>query len=620
MTQRVELAPDSVEVRAPCDLELVVRPDRRLTAGDEVAWQLPHSWTALRNGPTYTKEFQTTDPAGEHYVDVAAPGSDAAFETSVERRHLPDDTVTRHGRRFVGTLAEGAVPAGDPVRIRCANTNAPYLAGEESAWVRVAGEAPEADPTLTVTPGDAAEVRVVAPSVVRPGERFRVLVVSLDAYGNRSEAAYDGDLLLDDGTVVVRDLSFVGSVRVPTALADEGVHRFAFADALSNPVRVSPDASRVRWGDTHVHTGLSHDGQGSAPYRYARDVSGLDFAAVTDHVESLGAAGDRRIQDWATAANDPGRFVTLPAFEVALPEEYGGAHYNFYFRSVEAFRDMRDRDGVAAVTEGPDPGAPAPSEMLFFPHHTGINGYPCDITDLAAPEYCPAVEVYSHHGQSEYYAPQHVLGYEFNRLRKPERRVNNSVRGPHYVQDFWEQGHRLAAVGSSDDHCAQPGRRHNGVVGVRTDDLSREGVFDGLRARNCYGTTGERILLDFSVGGTRMGGVRTAGEGETLEASLEVHGTDLLVTVEVLRHRFDEDDGFVPVLSDVPDAQPAVADDADLATTPNAGQFQRAETMDASYSLELTADADCLYYARVTQGPLERPAMAWSSPVWVDLD
>jgi len=619
MPFRSELKPESVEVRAPCDLEIVVRPDSRLDPGDEVACQLPHSWTALRNGPTYTKQFQTVDPAGEHYVTIQAP--DALFEVEIKRRHLPDDTVTRHGRRFVGELTEGTVYADDPVRIRCANTNAPYLAGEEPVWIRVTGERPTDEPTLTVTPGDAEAIRIVAPSVVRPGERFPVIVVSLDAYGNRSETAYtDNHLLLDDGTVVAHDLSFVGSTRVRTALSDEGVYRFEFAGTRSNPVRVSTDASRVFWGDIHAHTGLSHDGQGRTPYGYARDVSGLDFAAVTDHVESLGEFGDSQVLDWAASANEPGRFVTLPAFEVALPDEYGGAHYNFYFRSVEAFHDMRHRDLVKTVTEGPEQDAPDPSEMMFFSHHTGINGYPCDITDLATPEYCPAVEIYSHHGQSEYYAPQHVLGYEFNRLRKPERRVNSSVHGPHYVQNFWAQGYRLAAIGSSDDHCAQPGRRHNGIAGVRADDLSRAEIFDGLGRRDCYGTTGERILLEFSVGDTRMGGVRSAESGETLEVSLAVHGTDLLVTVEVLRHRFSEDDGFVPVMSEVPDARPAKSDDGELATTPNAGQHQRSETMDAEYSLECTANTNCLYYARVTQAPLERPAMAWSSPVWVDVE
>jgi hypothetical protein len=611
--------PESVEARAPCDLEVIVRPDRQLNPGEEIACQLPHSWTAFRNGPTYTKRFQTVDPVGEHYVTIDAP--DAEFEISIAQRHLPDEATTRHGRRFIGRLTEGTVSAGETVRIRCENTNAPYLAGEEPVWVRVAGERPADEPASRVTPGDAENLRIVAPSVVRPGDRFEVLVVSLDAYGNRSGTVYaDEPLLLDDGTVVARDLEFVGAIRVSTALEDEGVCRFKFADTFSNPVRVSTDARRIFWGDIHLHTDLSHDGQGRAPYQYARDVSGLDFAAVTDHVESLGEAGDSRVVAWAMSADDPGRFVTLPAFEVALPEEFGGAHYNFYFRSVDSFHDMRDRDLVDAVTRGPDQDAPDPSEMMFFPHHTGINGYPCDIADLAAPEYCPAVEIYSHHGQSEYYAPQHVLGYEFNRLRKPERRVNNSVHGPHYVQQFWAQGHRFAAVASSDDHCAQPGRRHNGIAGVRADRLSRAEIFDGLRRRDCYGTTGERILLEFGIDGIEMGGVCSAEQGETLEASLKVHGTDLLVTVEVLRHRFEEDRGFVPVLSEVPDARPTETVDADVATTPNASQHQRSETMDASYTLDLTVEADCLYYARVTQAPPERPGMAWSSPVWVEVE
>jgi len=612
----VELTPGSVPVRGPCDLEFTVRADGALDAGDTVAWQLPFSWTALRNGPTYTKRFQTRDPAGAHYVAAAAP--DATFEVDIERRHHPDDTVTRHGRRFVATLVSGRVPAGTPIRLRCANTNAAYVAGEEQVLIRVAGEKPDSLPALAATPGDAERLRVVAPSVVRPGERFPVLVVSLDRYENRSASSHEADLRLEDGTVVVRDLSFEGAVRVPVGLDGEGIRRFAFADAVSNPVRVSEDAPRVYWGDIHAHSGLSHDGMGQDPYGYARDVSGLDFAAVTDRAESMAEAGFGQVLDRAEQYNDPDQFVTLPAYEVALPEEYGAAHCNFYFRTVEAFDDQRARDDVATVVEEPDDDAPGPEEMLFFSHHTGISGFPFDPDDLATTEQTPAVEIYSHHGQSEYYAPQHALSYEFNRVRKPERRVNNSVRG-HFVQDFWERGYRFGAIGSSDTHTGQPGKRFNGTAAVVADELTRDAIFEGIRGRDCYGTTGERILLDFSVGATPMGGVRSVDAGETVTVDLEVHGTDILTNVEVLRHRFGADDGFVPVLADAPDANPPVKADDAGATTPNAGQVQRAETMDARYEFEETVEDDCLYYARITQAPLDRPAMAWSSPVWIEV-
>lgn len=117
-----------------------------------------------------------------------------------------------------------------------------------------------------------------------------------------------------------------------------------------------------------------------------------------------------------------------------------------------------------------------------------------------------------------------------------------------------------------------------------------------------------------------MGGVRSADAGETLAVELEAHGTELLTNVEVLCHRFDANDGFLPVLADAPDANPPVDAGDTGASTPNAGQVQRAETMDARYEFEVTVDEDCLYYARITQAPLERPAMAWSSPVWVEVE
>jgi hypothetical protein len=76
-----------------------------------------------------------------------------------------------------------------------------------------------------------------------------------------------------------------------------------------------------------------------------------------------------------------------------------------------------------------------------------------------------------------------------------------------------------------------------------------------------------------------------------------VWGTALLLRVELLRFRFGVDDRFWPVLARAP----------------------RPESMDAAYELEDTYTAPCMYYARVTQEPLEWPAMAWTSPVWIDV-
>ena len=55
-------------------------------------------------------------------------------------------------------------------------------------------------------------------------------------------------------------------------------------EAESNPLFVDETAPHLVWADLHGHSNLS-DGTGTPDdyYRYARDVAGLDVAALTDH-------------------------------------------------------------------------------------------------------------------------------------------------------------------------------------------------------------------------------------------------------------------------------------------------------------------------------------------------
>jgi hypothetical protein len=511
---------------------------------------------------------------------------------------------------MVATLSGGSVPPGERVVIRYDNTFAPYVAEKETVWLRVKGEAPKSPLTVTVRPGPHKLLRILAPSGVAPGQLFDVLLVSLDACDNASCTRFENEtLFLDDGTPVKGDIRFRGTTRIPVRLDATGVHRFMMWDTMSNAVRVAEGGGGPYWGDIHIHTKLSSDAQGDNPYAYARDVSGLDFAGTADHVDSLGEEGYRITSEWAADALKPGKFVTVYADE-RNPKALTG-HHNIYFRTPEAFRkhmrlpgeaDEQSPEEEAAYLQTVDP-----SDVMLVPHHTGIafrsmpqQGIGCAVDWEAWDDkgLRPVMEIYSHHGQSETCDAQHFLAYEFNRMRNPERRRNISMPGPFYAQDHWMAGRRIGVIGSSDEHSGQGGRRHGGIAAVHAAELSRDGIFEALRKRHCYATTGERILVEFSVNGTRMGDCLDSRRGETLDISLKVWGTNLLLCVELLRFRFGEDSAFRPIFSDSP----------------------RPESLDAAYEVRETVAGPCLYYARVVQEPLAWPGMAWTSPVWIDVE
>ena len=605
MTVSARAVYDRFRVTERCSVEIVVTTDADLRAGDVVEWQFPTSWT-IGVGPGDKRPLQHTDPSGAHHVCVHVPGCDVAFAMGISPRQLnsPQDG-NWHARHIQATLERGHIPAGTEMVIRYANTWAPFVAETDTVWLRVKGQAPEAEPALTVIGDEHASFRVLAPSGVEPGQTFDVLVVSLDCFENPSCTPFANEALRRlDGCVVAKGIDFTGSVRIPATLESEGVFRFRFREAVSNAVQVARGRHGPYWGDIHIHTRLSMDAQGTDPYDYARDVSGLDFAGVADHWECLSEEGYRILEAWAEEANRPGRFVTILGDE-RVPPALTGDH-NIYFRDLETFRQnqvfrgrgtKRSDEQEAADLRGLDP-----ARAMLVPHHTGIEfsgGYDMGVRWDAwdDPGLRPIMEIYSHHGQSEIYNPHHVLAYEFNGIRKPQRASTRSVPGPFYAQDYWMAGKRIGVIASSDEHSGQGGRRHGGLAAVWAEELTRGGIFDSLRARRCYATTGERILVDFGVDGVPMGGSLERSPGSRVDLSLRVWGTDLLVRVDVLRFRFGVDSRFAPILSEAP----------------------RPETSDASYDLHDEVEGPCMYYARITQEPFAWPGMAWTSPIWVDV-
>ena len=114
-------------------------------------------------------------------------------------------------------------------------------------------------------------------------------------------------------------------------------------------------------------------------------------------------------------------------------------------------------------------------------------------------------------------------------------------------------------------------------------DLSRDALFDAFLARRCYGTTGVKIELMFSLNGAPMGSELPASEDR--EICVTVAGADAVSEVCVVRNNEDV-------------------------------YRQRPSTGRCEFEWRDMRPARCAdyYYIRVTQ---EDDNMAWTSPVWV---
>jgi len=455
---------------------------------------------------------------------------------------------------------------------------------------------------------------MVLPSRTVVNETATLRMVALDQFQNPvpapATAVYlvveEGAALLSENPVKLGNVSTWGCRMVSFTPTQEGVLRVRgtsadgrlFSRSNASKVFATPPTQRLYWGDIHSHSQFSWDGTGTADdhFAYARYAALLDIYSATDHNDhtSMGEAEWQANMRYTEKWNLPGEFVTLLGYEASYSKPYG--HHNVYYRGATGEYRHIEEERLEDIWKRGRAG-----EMLTIPHHTGGFSRPGGGVNhdwgRDDPRFRTTIEIYSSHGHSEEYAPNHPLSMDVSDFT-----FNGPGDPGNYVQDAWLAGLKLGVIASSDNHAAQPGKEAFGAMAVWAPALTREAVFDAIRNRRTYGTTGSRIYLEFFLNGEPMGGEVTLAPGEPVHVRVEVLGTGPLRWVEVLRADLDRPQaGFTVVYRD-------------WFAGGSAPCNHRIEWSDPS-----PPPGQGLYYVRTRQRDLVhgRVAEAWSSPVWV---
>jgi len=479
-----------------------------------------------------------------------------------------------------------------------------FVSWDRQTDIATLRERADFNPSLRVVGASVASFHLIAPMEVQAGEPFDVRLSVLDNACNAA-TGYTG---LVEITTTDAETDLMASVSIEGAkarlndvvLRTPGFQRIYAIDpnrgilGVSNPVRVVTEEPRpVYWGDIHAHSEQS-DGNGTPDehYCYARDVALLDFACVSDHDWSLYIHLDRwdiaseKVKEYST----PGEFIALLGYEgrMADADGTGLGDINVYYLGNEdemlpPFPIPLTRDVIGN------------KQVILIPH-TPLYGPEAAmgthweyLTDIPA-EMMPLVEVFSTHGNSEYYdCPRHVLWQAHNQS----------------VVEALKQGFRLGMIGSSDYHEILIGsllriqdtprtinnqhmQARGGLAAVMADELSRSALFAAMKARRTYATSGIRAYVDFSVNGHPMGSEFTIpAPTEARSLTMAVAAPERIVKLEVIRNG------------------EAIADLAD-------GNWYVETEMEDT---DLIPDG-AFYYLRATT---ERTEFVWSSPIWVDI-
>lgn len=385
-------------------------------------------------------------------------------------------------------------------------------------------------PEIEVVSGPAARLVCIVPSRANVGEPIEVVVKAEDSWGNPARS-YEGTVCFDAPGLVglPESHTFVpadrGVRRFPARAVAVGEHRVTVrdealgVDAQSNPLVAPLEmlTTRVYWADLH---GQSEETVGTNTaedyHRFARDDAALDVVGHQGNDFQVTAENWAEFRRLARTYTEPGRFVALLGYEWSGNTTGGGDHNVYYlhpdeliFRSCHAL--IPDKSDVASDRY--------PIERLYeelrgrdaiaIPH---VGGRRAELS-RHDPQVVPLVEIYSAWGEFEWMLTESLA-----------------------------LGHRVGVVAGSDGHKGRPGASYpgaslfgvyGGLTGIVAEELTPEAIFAALRARSCYATTGQRIVLRVQVDGTPMGGEVVANGPVTL--ACHVAGTAPVRRVEVLR-------------------------------------------------------------------------------------
>jgi hypothetical protein len=371
-------------------------------------------------------------------------------------------------------------------------------------------------PGFEVGGGPAHSVHGFVPAVVGVDETFELVLRTEDKARNRATGVIPGyEISLNGSPIAVIPSGSEAIVKIPDlSLQNEGTYRFKIVSTegvvcMSDPVWVQKNVeNHIYWGDLHGHCEFA-DGQGSpdAYFQFGRDDARLDFLCLSEHDVFLDDFKWKHLQDCLARYEEESSFVPLLAYEWTAPPGLGG-HHNVYFRKGDGeIVGLHKAHNLGSLFEAlkhlNDDG-----DVLVIPHAHQIGDWKQADAELVA-----GVEIVSQHGAFEWFG-----------------------------QRYLDSGHHVGFVGGSDNHQGHPGyssasptivESKNGLTGALAPALNSEKVFSAIRNRSVYATSGERILVDFSIDGTGMGG-SIPKEGPH-KIHVAIAGTSALNQIDIIR-------------------------------------------------------------------------------------
>ena len=459
-----------------------------------------------------TGTLQTDDPTADNYVSARA-SNDATLSVDYARR---GKSARPRWKSLTVNVTGGYMREGDTITLIFGDTSHGSNGLKLQTMVETDFEfkfladvcatghfvpIPNT-PTIDIVPGRPDVWRAVLSSLRRPGERFHFGLKAEDSWGNPTEHAECSftfettlpvnnlpatyDYPLGERAVMFEGLSCdqPGELRITVKDTASGD-----VVAESHPMQIRDGDYGAYWGDLHGQSGESIGiGTSHSYFEFARNKAFLDLTSHQANDFQVNNKFWAYLNELAAEFLEEGRFVTFPGYEWSGNTAVGGDR-NVYFRTEG--RQIH-RSSHALLPERHDLDTDAPNVNLLFEAlkdedcvvYAHVGGRYADIKYGHDPKLERSMEIHSAWGTFEW-----------------------------LLTDGFPLGHRSGVVCNSDGHKGRPGASYpgatkfgayGGLTCFYAKELTRDGIFECLRKRHHYGTTGTRLHLD--VRATLAGG------------------------------------------------------------------------------------------------------------------
>ncbi|MBI2743181.1 MAG: DUF3604 domain-containing protein [Chlamydiales bacterium] len=470
---------------------------------------------------------------------------------------------------------------------------------------------------LDVRGNKLSNIRIIAPSVVSKNRRFDVIVRFEDSFGNLTNNAPEGTLIELSYEQLRENLTWklfvpeTGFLNLPNLYFNEaGVYKIQLLNTAtkekfySAPIKCFPESDRnLYWGLLHGESERIDSTENiEACLRHFRDEHALQFFGSSPFESTEETSNElwKSISLQIAEFNEEMRFVTFLGFQWFnnAPEE--GLRNIVYSKDSRPLQRKKEAKSntLKKIYKGHHP-----KEMISIPSFTMGKGFETTFDDFTL-EFERVVEIYNAWGSSECLAKEGnlrpiicqgkkgVVESEKGSIRKALSRnirfgfVAGGLDDRGIYSDFFE----------SDQVQYSPG-----LTAIYAVEQTREALFHALQNRNCYATTGERIVVGFFIAGSGMGTELStkAKPGLAFNRHLTgyIAGTAPLKEVSIIRngevmHTFHPKESTLDFAHD------------DMEPLGNVVLPSADERPPFAY-----------YYVRVVQ---EDGHIAWSSPIWID--